>query len=496
MKNKKHMSIKYSSPKNSLSFTQEKNQNSSFTSGVLKVAYHGTNRNGSYISKDSFEDAIPSIFNCPIVANYNREKDDFGGHDVDIIINDKNELEMINLTQPLGVVPESANYWWETVEEDGCIHEYLCVDVLLWTRQEGVAHILDNQIVNQSMEISVDDGDLRDGIYYIEKFEFTALCLLGEDVEPCFEGASIEVFSTQLKESFANMMTDYKSLLDEIGNSVQQAHSYELKGGVKKMDKKIKELFEKYSVNPDLIKFEVEGMSLEDIESKLKEYQLNSQVCEELRISLSDETFVETWGDYSYEVKRYSFFDFDAEISEAYYYDRKDHCNIYGFKYTCKEDKISVDKDSKKRKKCVLVDYDDGEVIPEVTFSIITDITSTFGEAFSDINKEKSELETYKTNKISEEKKAEIEEVFSRFVNLNGVEEFEALKSSDLSMEASEVEEKCFAILGKQNFSLKTPEVQQPQKKNFKVDKHITPVSKISSANDPYGDLFEKYGNI
>ena len=63
-------------------------RNSSFDSGVLRVAYTGKNRNNSFISKETFEQCMPSIYNCPIVCNYNRESDTIGSHDRELVSDD------------------------------------------------------------------------------------------------------------------------------------------------------------------------------------------------------------------------------------------------------------------------------------------------------------------------------------------------------------------------------------------------------------------------
>ena len=87
--------------------------NSSFDAGVLKVAYVGKNRNGSSISKEAFERSIHTIYNCPIVCNYDREGDDIGSHEMEE--DQKNgKMRLVNLKQPVGVITESANYSWET----------------------------------------------------------------------------------------------------------------------------------------------------------------------------------------------------------------------------------------------------------------------------------------------------------------------------------------------------------------------------------------------
>ena len=185
-------------------------RNTSFDSGVLRVAYVGKNRNNSFISKETFERCMPSIYNCPIVCRYDREEDIIGSHDMELVVSDDGSMRIVNITQPVGIVPESARYWWEEIEDDSGVHEYLCTDVLLWKRQEAYKKIKEDGITDESMEISVKEGKMVDGVYVIERFEFTAFCLLGT-AEPCYESASLEVFSCgDFKQQLADMMQEFK----------------------------------------------------------------------------------------------------------------------------------------------------------------------------------------------------------------------------------------------------------------------------------------------
>ena len=92
--------------------------NSSFDKGILRIAYTGANRNKSYISKEAFERSINTIYNCPIVCNYDRETDELGGHDIELVRDSAGELQIVNATTPVGVIPESAKVWWDFVTEE------------------------------------------------------------------------------------------------------------------------------------------------------------------------------------------------------------------------------------------------------------------------------------------------------------------------------------------------------------------------------------------
>ena len=113
----RNMSIVFASEISSLT-----DFNSSFDRGVLRVCYTGKNRNNSFISKETFELCMPSIYNCPIVCRYDRETDTIGAHDMELITGKNGEMYIVNITQPVGVIPESAKYWWEEIQDDSGVH--------------------------------------------------------------------------------------------------------------------------------------------------------------------------------------------------------------------------------------------------------------------------------------------------------------------------------------------------------------------------------------
>ena len=185
--------------------------NSSFATGRLRVCYHGKNRNGSYISKEVLEAAIPTMFNCPIVAHYYRDDDNIGSHDLELIAKN-GELKLIAATQPVGVVPENDVYFWETVEEDdGSEHEYLVMPIILWKRQEAFEHIAKEGSIAESMECTFDEEHKeKDGTVVVDKMTMQAFCLL-ESAEPCYESAAIDVFDkNNFKEQFSLMAEAWK----------------------------------------------------------------------------------------------------------------------------------------------------------------------------------------------------------------------------------------------------------------------------------------------
>lgn len=164
---------------------------------TVKIMYTGKNRNYSYISKEVAEKMVKSLPNTPIVGEYNSSKGDFLGHG-DYIEDDNGNVRASRRTMPIGVVPSDSKVWWElSTDPDGATREYLCCEAYIWTGRYPETKRIIEKGNNQSMELDptsvrgewskLDKGGPE--YFVIKEAYFSALCVLGEDVEPCFEGA-------------------------------------------------------------------------------------------------------------------------------------------------------------------------------------------------------------------------------------------------------------------------------------------------------------------
>lgn len=82
--------------------------NSSFDKAVLRIAYKDLNRNKSFISKETFNRCAKTMYNCPVVCNYNRETDSIGGHDTEVFRDNDGSIRIVNVTTPVGTVPSQS----------------------------------------------------------------------------------------------------------------------------------------------------------------------------------------------------------------------------------------------------------------------------------------------------------------------------------------------------------------------------------------------------
>lgn len=201
---------------------------------VIKVCYVGDepNRNGSIITKEVASKMANSLPGSPIVGFYNETKEDFEEHNAIIDISN-GEWKFKDTTRPYGFVDLNAKVWFQKFIDDEVEHEYLCTEGYLWTGQYPEVKRVIEQGNNQSMELdeehtkgswTFDDNQYYD-FFIINEAVISKLCILGEDVEPCFEGARIDGFDKMqfsLDDGFKNkvysLIEQMKNILTEEDN--------------------------------------------------------------------------------------------------------------------------------------------------------------------------------------------------------------------------------------------------------------------------------------
>ena len=201
----------------------------------IKVLYLGKNRNGSFIDKNTAIQMANSLPATPIVAAYNENKEDFGDHGEVLHIED-GEIKFSCKTVPYGFVAPDAEVWFQKFDDtnefgETTTREYMMTTGYLWTGQYPELDKCINQGQGQSMEIDDVDGhwttDSNDVEFFIiNDAIFTKLCILGDDVEPCFEGASVtspEVsehfsYNKEFSHTLFAMMNELKSALTKGGS--------------------------------------------------------------------------------------------------------------------------------------------------------------------------------------------------------------------------------------------------------------------------------------
>ena len=164
-----------------------------------RIFYKYENRNGTYITDEFAQKLISSLPYTPVKGIYDNFDEDYTDHGL------KRDLGRI-----YGIVPENPNFSWEKhLDEDEIEREYACCDVYIFTALYEEAF----QIVGKSQSMELYPPSIKGDWAIINgkklfKFEdgcFLGLQILGDDVEPCFEGAAFFTFYNDLKNAIKKL---------------------------------------------------------------------------------------------------------------------------------------------------------------------------------------------------------------------------------------------------------------------------------------------------
>ena len=205
----------------------------------IKVLYIGENRNNSVISKEVATKMAQTLPGCPIVGWYKEDVGDFRDHG-NIIKIEENKIKMEKKTRPFGFIPPNAKVWFQFFEDTDefgniTLREYLVTEGYLWTQFEGGDLPIEDGGRPQSMELDEEtlqgrwtiDVKRDKEFFIINDAELKSLCILGKDVEPCYEGSNITPTVTFSNENFAlelkNMLQQLQFTLNKLEGGQKMA---------------------------------------------------------------------------------------------------------------------------------------------------------------------------------------------------------------------------------------------------------------------------------
>lgn len=208
----------------------------------IKVLYLGENRNQSYITKEVATEMAKTLRGAPIVGYYKEEQEDFRDHGEKMVLDDEG-IKFECLTKPYGFVAPDARVWFQKFKETDDFgneveREYLMTTGYLWTGQYEEAKLAVQEGRPQSMELDEEtlDGHWANNsktgmdFFIINDAIFSKLCILGEDVEPCFEGARIT--APEVSKQFTKMDDSFRStlftMMQELKSALQGGYKMEL----------------------------------------------------------------------------------------------------------------------------------------------------------------------------------------------------------------------------------------------------------------------------
>jgi len=464
--------------------------NERFAKVKIRIAYAGKNRNGTYISKESFEKAIPTLKFCPVVG-YVCEDGEFDGHTEKIeIIGD--EWNFKSMTQPYGVVTDEKPFWEDVKTTNGEIKSYLTCYAMLWIARYPELETIKETDYSQSMEIICDNGFYGedDGLYHIEDMTFDALCIL-QKKEPCFEDSTISLnFSKEkFEEEYKLMLTELKeftfNLLEEGGDNMKKRMCCKCEAEI--------EVNYEFDENEE---FTCDECLKSDF-SKKEKYELSfDEIREKIRNA------IKTKDSYCWIVQTFSdYFIYEEEIYKDNAYETKFYKQSYSLENNeikLADDKVEVftrfltqeemDKLEEER-----MEYENKISDLKAKFTDLNSELETLKGDYSTLESETEELRQYKADIEFEQHKIEVDEVLAKYSELEAIDGYSELVKEKYTIDIEELEKeiKIFAFdngvtLNKKNIkkSFSKETVKVPLLNNKKHDEIVI---------DPYNGILDKY---
>ena len=201
----------------------------------VKVCYVGQNpnRNGTVITKKVATEMGRKLPGSPVVGYFNQVTNDFEGHNKEISLRGGGNIEILDTTKPYGFVPTDAKVWFQKFDDEGVEREYLVTECYIWTSAYPESQRLFEHGNNQSMELNKEtqkgfwtkDNNSGSRFFIYNEALIEKLCILGESVEPCFEGAQ---FKTEFSlENMEELRTTMFSMLTELQKTLNKGGSHE-----------------------------------------------------------------------------------------------------------------------------------------------------------------------------------------------------------------------------------------------------------------------------
>ena len=357
----------------------------------IKVLYVGENRNRSYISKEVASEMAKTLRGAPIVGYYKENKQDFADHGQQMIWDDEG-IRFNCLTKPYGFVSPDAKVWFQKFNDfddfgNSIEREYLMTTGYLWAGQFEEAKSVITEGKAQSMELDENNlqgywaTNVKNNIefFIINDAVFTKLCILGDETEPCFEGASIT--APDISSTFSKSVDDnFKRTLFSMINDLRDA----LKGGENMGQEEV-------NLETQETEFELETVeeSTEEVVETSTSEAVEESTLETSELNEENETFEMNQGDAA-EVET------DASVNEEPTFEKKEEEEPEEAEEVSEEENKEQEEDKDKDDKYSLLEQQYNELSTQ----------------YSALKEEYNKLLTFKNNVELKQKEALIEEFY------------------------------------------------------------------------------------
>ena len=466
-------------------FTEDKNDD---MPGMLKLklknCHIDTNRNGSHISKENMERAMPTLKYRPILAYIHELPDgtmDFYAHNVDFVEDENGDTQVVYLEKQVGCF--TADDPWLEYDEDMDKTYVMAYAVIPEEYTEAADIIRRKNGTKVSTELVINELSYNAKEKYLDliDFYFGGTTLLGSDEEgneigEGMLGARGDIADFCHKEPVFTYQDKLVETLEKLNETLSSFHKNSEEGGDAKMDNFENEVVEEV-VETEATETVVEDNEVEEaevVEETETEETSTSEDGDEENIESEETTveekFTKTFTvELSHEDVRYALYSLIAQYEEedSEWYNIRSVYDAYFIMQGWFNNKLykvgySIDGEN------VALDGERQEVFELIVTESEKMAIEKMREDYSALEIKYNELKEFKENYDASQLKAEKETIFAsaEYADIKDSDEFKALISEMDKYTVEEIKVKAdllFAASMKKKFSF---EAEKPVKQS------------------------------
>ena len=255
----------------------------------LKVCHIDTNRNGSHISKENMEKAMPTLKYRPILAYIHQLDDgtyDFYAHNMEIVEDENGEEKINYIEKQVGCFTTDDPYLEYDKDNDKTYVNAYAVIPEEYTEAANIIRRKNGTKVSCELVIDELSYNAKEKYLDLTSFYFGGCTLLGCDengneIGEGMLGSRADIADFCHKKPVFDYQEKLVEMLDKLNNTLSNFNKNNTEEGVREEMNHFEELLEKYGFAVDELDFDYENMSDEELDSAFEDFKCRKKKCEE-----------------------------------------------------------------------------------------------------------------------------------------------------------------------------------------------------------------------
>ena len=255
----------------------------------LKVCHIDTNRNGSHISKENMEKAMPTLKYRPILAYIHQLDDgtyDFYAHNMEIVEDENGEEKINYIEKQVGCFTTDEPYLEYDKDNDKTYVNAYAVIPEEYTEAANIIRRKNGTKVSCELVIDELSYNAKEKYLDLTSFYFGGCTLLGCDengneIGEGMLGSRADIADFCHKEPVFDYQEKLVEMLDKLNNTLSNFNKNNTGEGVREEMNHFEELLEKYGFTVDELDFDYENMSDEELDSAFEDFKCRKKKYED-----------------------------------------------------------------------------------------------------------------------------------------------------------------------------------------------------------------------